>query len=93
VLWQAGSVSGTPELEFTSAVIDAEKGLYWDTKDLANGILRVSDDATLGISRMGMTAADELAPVFTLDGRYAGNNVKALQRGVYIRKGKKIVVK
>ena len=32
-------------------------------------------------------------PVFPLDGRYAGNSVKALQRGVYIRKGKKIVVK
>lgn len=47
VLWEANEVTGEPVLE--NAVIDAEKGLYWDTCDLSNGILRVTDVNPTGI--------------------------------------------
>ena len=89
VLWQAESFEGTPVLE--SATIDAEKGLYWDTRDLTNGILRVSDDATLGIG--SIFANEEQAPIYNLDGKYIGNNTQLLRPGIYVRKGKKIVTK
>lgn len=48
VLWQAKTVTGTPVLE--SEVIDAAKGLYWDTTDLLKGILRVTDVAPDGVA-------------------------------------------
>lgn len=41
ILWKATTVTGTPKME--SLVIDAEKNLYWDTRDLMNGILHVTD--------------------------------------------------
>ena len=89
VLWQAESFEGKPVLE--SVVIDAEKGLFWDTQDLDKGILRVSDDVTLGIA--GVYADGKQAPIFTLSGRYAGHDLNQLRPGVYLRKGKKIVIK
>lgn len=47
VLWQASTVTGTPVLE--SEVIDKEKGLYWDARDLPKGILRVTDVDPSGV--------------------------------------------
>ena len=71
VLWEAESFEGTPELE--SVVIDAEKGLYWDVKDLAasRGVLRVTDDPTVGIA--SFTADKQVAcEVYTVGGVYVG---------------------
>lgn len=48
VLWQAQTCTGSPVLE--SVVIDAEKNLYWDTKNLLNGVLYVTDVPPAGIA-------------------------------------------
>jgi len=89
ILWQATTFSGTPVLE--NVVIDAEKGLYWDTVDLNKGILRVSNDASLGIA--GIYTASKESPIYTIDGKYVGNKDNLLQPGIYIRNGKKIIIK
>ncbi|MBO4801479.1 MAG: autotransporter-associated beta strand repeat-containing protein [Bacteroidaceae bacterium] len=48
LLWKnVTTVTGTPILE--SYVVSAEKGLYWDDQDLSRGILRVTDQAPVGI--------------------------------------------
>ena len=47
ILWKAKSFSGTPVLMTT--IIDTSKGLYWDTTDLARGVLRVASDPALAI--------------------------------------------
>lgn len=56
ILWKATSFSGTPKLAET--VIDASRGLYWDTTDLARGILRVASNPALAIQ--GASASDQL---------------------------------
>lgn len=51
VLWNAASVTGTPVLE--SNVIDMEEGLFWDTRNLLNGVLYVTDVNPSGIGNIG----------------------------------------
>ena len=47
-LWKdVAKVSGTPLLE--NPVIDSARGLYWDTRDISQGILRVTDQVPTGI--------------------------------------------
>ena len=47
-LWKdVANVSGTPLLE--NPVIDSARGLYWDTRDISQGILRVTDQVPSGI--------------------------------------------
>ena len=88
VLWKnVTTFAGTPKLE--SEVIDAEKGLFWDTSEIAKGILRVTDVVPVGIRGI---AAEKGEPdvIYTLDGR----RVNEAQRGqVYIVNGKKVLVK
>ena len=67
-LWTAEkNFIGTPQFDLP----ELPDGLYWDTKDVAamTGILRITDDASVGIGRM---AADtEVAcDVYTLSGAY-----------------------
>ena len=40
-------MSGTPLLE--NPVIDSARGLYWDTRGISQGILRVTDQVPTGI--------------------------------------------
>ncbi len=48
-LWKnVAEMSGTPLLE--NPVIDSVRGLYWDTKDISQGILRVTDKLPTGIA-------------------------------------------
>jgi len=88
VLWKdVSTVAGTPVLE--SEIIDAEKGLFWDTKDIAQGILRITDVVPVSIRSM---AADEgrQSDIYTLDGR----RVTEPHRGqMYIINGRKVMVK
>lgn len=88
VLWKnVTTFAGTPKLE--SEVIDAEKGLFWDSSDIAQGILRITDVAPVGIRGV---ATDEggLSDIYTLDGR----RVTGTHRGiVYIINGRKVMVK
>ena len=89
-LWKdVATVVGSPSLDPESLVIDAEKGLYWDTKDIASGILRVAYDPQVGISRIGAEPAGQQR-IYTLDGR----RVTTMTPGqIYIIGGRKILAK
>ena len=87
-LWKdVTAVTGTPNLDPESVVINAEKGLYWDTTDIAKGILRVAYDPTVGIR--GVAVSDINAPVYDLN----GHRVTQPRPGrVYIINGHKVLV-
>ncbi len=89
LLWKdVTTVSGTPVLDPESVIISAEKGLYWDTTDIAQGILRVAYDPAVAIR--GINATEAQQPVYTIDGR----RVNETRRGqVYIVGGRKVLVK
>ena len=92
VLWKdVTTVKGTPVL--ASEVIDSEKGLCWDAGNLANGILRVIFDPT-DIQLVQSSGSDMPAsPVFDLNGRrVADKYTDHLQRGIYLYRGRKIVI-
>ena len=91
VLWKdVKTVKGTPQLE--STVIDATRGLLWDTTDLVRGILRVAYDPTIIPTsilapRTPRTSDDEL---YDLQGRRVS---EPAPKGIYIRRGKTVVIK
>ena len=87
-LWKdVTTFTGTPVLE--SEVIDAEKGLFWDTADIMQGILRVTDVAPVGIRGIAEEAGDTPS-IYTLDGRPVSNP----RRGnVYIINGHKVLMR
>ena len=88
VLWSATSFSGTPKL--ANLVIDDK--LQWDTSRLSEGVLVVAEiDPATGIQNIN--AQSSKYAIFTLDGRYAGTDEQSLSKGIYIRNGKKIIVK
>jgi len=87
VMWKCGALSGTPTAINLPTL---PEGLYWDTSDLmkTTGILRVTDVPT-GIK--GVYANDTKdGKYYTIDGRSVENPVK---KGIYIRNGKKVVLK
>ena len=88
VLWSATSFSGTPKL--ANPVIDDK--LQWDTSRLSEGVLVVAEiDPATGIQNIN--AQSSKYAIFTIDGRYAGTDEQSLSKGIYIRNGKKIIVK
>ena len=91
VLWDAQTTTGTPKLD--NYVVDAEAKLYWDDKDLAKGILRVTDVVPVGIA----TITNELtkdAPIYRVDGRRVFTlDPRTLAPGIYIQNGRKFLVK
>ena len=88
VLWSATSFSGTPKL--ANLVIDDK--LQWDTSRLSEGVLVVAEiDPATGIQNIN--AQSSKYAIFTIDGRYAGTDEQSLSKGIYIRNGKKIIVK
>ena len=65
-LWSgAGSFSGTPKYDLP----ELPDGLYWDTRAVpaATGVLRITDDATVGIGRLAADA-QVVCEVYTLTG-------------------------
>ena len=85
ILWEATSVSGTPQLE---SLYIAE-GLYWDVSELNVGKLKVTDEVPSGISSTAAGTAAE-TDLYTIDGRRA-NRTRAGQ--VYVTRGRKVIVK
>ncbi|MBQ8486527.1 MAG: autotransporter-associated beta strand repeat-containing protein [Prevotella sp.] len=75
-LWTAKTFEGTPKFDLPAL----PDGLYWDTTGVAaaTGVLRITDDASVGIGRIG---ADEavVCDVYTVGGAFVGT-VEA-QRG------------
>ncbi len=82
------TVTGTPVLDEDSYIISLEKGLFWDTSELPQGILRVTTEQPVGIS--SIAAAGSTDAYYTIDGR----RVSTPQRGqVYVVGGRKVLVK
>jgi autotransporter-associated beta strand protein len=89
-LWKAGA------LQTTSNVVvnlpDLPDGLYWDTSELLKkeGVLKVTDKPT-AIDNGQLIIDNYDGAWFTLDGRRLQD--KPTQKGLYIRNGKKVIVK
>ncbi len=90
LLWKdVNSVVGTPVLDPASKVISAERGLYFDDTDIAQGILRVAYDPTVGIQTLNAQTAFP-SPIYTLD----GHRVNQPRPGhIYIIGGRKVLLK
>ncbi len=85
-LWKAGSFQGTSA---TINLPELPAGLAWDTTDLlkATGVLRVVEASAVRNVRLNGRDADA---VYTLDGQRIDTPKK---KGIYIKNGKKIVIK
>ncbi len=86
VMWTANSFSGTPTAINLPAL---PEGLYWDTSNLLQkeGILRVTNTVGIDDVRVGNGNAGK---TFSLDGVAVE---KTQRNGIYIKNGKKIIVK
>lgn len=87
VLWKVGS------LQANNAIVnlpELPEGLYWDTSNLltSEGVLKVTDDAS-GIQGV-MMDKNNSGKTFTLSGIPVKNPAK---KGIYIKNGKKIIIK
>ena len=86
-IWTAESMTGTPTLELPEAI-------DWDTSRIAEGLLFVKSVSN-GIEQIRFTdyANDD---IYDLNGRIVrkdATSTEGLPSGIYIRRGKKIVVK
>ena len=98
-LWTASRFSAASTVELNLPTLPT--GLYWDTSDLLKptGILRVTDQAPTGIETLNTecgTLGDD--HYYTLDGIRisvpSASSVKSvLPKGIYIRNGKKVIIK
>ncbi len=99
VLWKnVVSFSGTPILE--SEIIDVEKGLFWDTKDIEKGILHVTDVVPVGIREVKneIGKSENLGgAVYDLAGRKVADSAASFmssgRKGVFIIGGRKVHLK
>ncbi len=96
-LWKdVNTVVGTPVLDAESVVVNAEKGLYWDTTDIAMGILRVAYDPAVGIKAINNGQRTMDNDIYDLSGRQLPNGKSSnlqTHKGVYIINGHKVLVK
>ncbi len=86
ILWNTTSYSGTPEYDLPTL----PEGLYWDTTDMSakKGVLRVTNEKT-GVTNVLTENRSKF--VYDLQGRQMKGQV--LNSGIYMRGGKKYVVK
>ena len=88
-LWnQVTTVVGTPVLDPECLVIDEAKGLYWDTTDLAKGILRVTKQVPDAIRSLNGSTSNDAT--YTLDGRRTNDTRRG---GIYVVGGRKVLIK
>ncbi len=87
-LWNVGRISVSSSVTLNLPTLPS--GLYWDTSDLlkAEGILRVTDQPT-GINAIKADSKND-GKYYTLSGVPVENPTK---KGIYIRNGKKIIIK
>jgi len=86
-LWTAESFSGQPTFEF-------DPSISWDTSRISEGLLFVTG-VNLGISGLKATALDPHA-VYDLMGRKVRSNdtdLESLPAGIYVRGGRKFIIK
>ena len=91
-LWKAGALQTTSNANVVVNLPDLPDGLYWDTSELLKkeGVLKVTDKPT-GIDNGQLIIDNYDGAWFTLDGRRLQD--KPTQKGLYIRNGKKVIVK
>ena len=90
-LWTANRFSASSTVELNLPTLP--NGLYWDTSNLLKptGILRVTDQDLTGIETLTMERGIlSDSHYYTLDGIRIDNPTK---KGIYIRNGKKIIIK
>ena len=90
VLWKAGALQTT-----SNTVVNLPElpdGLYWDTTQLLKkeGKLKVTDQPT-GIRNLTPALSEGEGVWYTLDGRRLTGEPQ--QKGIYIKNGKKIIIK
>ena len=87
-LWTVGRLSIPSSVTINLPTLPS--GLYWDTSDLlkAEGILRVTNTPT-GIKAIQTDKSND-GYYYTLDGVRIENPTK---KGIYLRNGKKIIIK
>ena len=86
-VWKATTLEGTPK-------VDMSEGITWDTTRLSEGLLIVKE-LSLGINDMQNSNIDT-NDIYDLRGRLVrkdATTTEGLPEGIYIRGGKKIVVK
>ncbi len=85
-VWRATTMTGTPQLELP-------EGIEWDTSRLSEGLLFVSSVSD-GIVQPTITMSDSPA-LYDLNGRLvrSDGSTEGLPAGIYVRRGKKIIVK
>ena len=90
-LWKVKSFQATSNVVVT--LPELPEGLYWDTTNLlkAEGVLRVTNEPT-GIKTIGNGQLPMDNSLYDLRGRKMPEGI-ALPKGVYIKNGKKIVIK
>ncbi len=88
-LWKAGSFSCNKDVSITLPTLP--DGLYWDTSNLlkAEGVLSITNIPPTGINEV-RTDGNSDGRTYTLSGMPVENPTK---KGVYIRNGKKFVIK
>ena len=90
-LWKAKSLQTTSNTVVT--LPELPEGLYWDTSGLlkAEGVLKVTNEPT-GIKAIGNGQLTTDDSIYDLRGRKMPDGV-TLPKGIYIKNGKKIVIK
>ena len=88
-LWTVGRLNVSSSVTLNLPTLPS--GLYWDTSDLLKpeGILRVTDQQPTAIHGVKTDAAND-GKTYTLSGMPVENPT---QKGIYIKNGKKFVIK
>lgn len=100
------SVNGTGSLDQTNFVMENEKWTECHAKLTANGDIRIvfkpsgllflDEVIVKPINSSGIISAQTepihgQKPIYTIDGRYVGNDMSKLGKGIYITNGKKVI--
>lgn len=88
------SGSGTPQtVDFTDIETDRYLEVSTDKSGSKNIIKDVTDQHTTGITEIDADADNISSKVYNISGQMEGNGTQSLKPGLYIRNGKKIIVR
>lgn len=91
VLFRSFNIGGADRsLRYSENVMYSGSGLYADQKV---PVLYYALENATGISSVNAADGQTNAPVYNISGQRVGNNLGSLKGGVYIQKGKKVVIK
>ena len=93
-LWVMGDQTTAGSISNPSVTGDALSRLAYviaNIREDDEGVIHLNEVPT-GISEIGTTTTAS-SPIYTLDGRYAGRDLNRLHKGVYLKDGKKVIVR